>query len=103
MVVGASTAAAVDTVAAGAMCVEGESRERRRGAEWVVRRGQEEERARGTREGGRKRRCHSFGRSDATEVAGFGIGGGGGRSRGFALLFWAFGGWDVADLPLLGY
>ena len=72
MVVGASTAAAVDTAAA-VRCVEGGSGEQRRGAEWMVRRGEKEERARGTRVGGRKRRCHSCGRSEATEAAGFGI------------------------------
>jgi hypothetical protein len=89
VVVGASTAAAV------AMCVQGESGERRRGAEWVARRGQEEESARGTREGGRARRRHSFGRSEATEAAGFGIGEPDRRRRrreepGFGSAFWGF-------------
>lgn len=104
VVVGASTAVAVDTAAAAARCVEGERGERRRGAWRVVRRGQEEERERGTREGGRKRRCHSCGSSEAMEAAGFGIGGvrpaaAGSRGwfRGFGLseigsccLLWAF-------------
>jgi len=61
--------------------VEGESGEQRRGAEWMVRRGEKEERARGTRVGGSNRRCHSCGRSEATEAAGFGIGVSGRRRR----------------------
>jgi hypothetical protein len=93
VVVGASTAAAVDTAAPAARCVEGESGERQRGALWVVRR-EEKERARGTREGGRKWRCHSCGRSQATVAAGFGIGVSGRRRR-EELRFWAFWGWDV--------
>jgi len=39
----------------------------------MVRRGEKEERARGTRVGGSNRRCHSCGRSEETEAAGFGI------------------------------
>jgi hypothetical protein len=93
VVVGASTAAAVDTAAPAARCMEGESGKRQRGALWVVRR-EEKERARGTREGGRKRRCHSCGRSQATVAAGFGIGVSGRRRR-EELRFWAFWGWDV--------
>lgn len=90
--VGASTAAAVDTAARG---VEGERREQRRGVGRVVRSGEKEEMARGRMEAGGKGRCHSCGRREATEAAGLGIlaspGGGGGRSRGSVLRFWAFG------------
>lgn len=100
MVVEASTAVAVDTAAAAAArCLEGERGERRRGVWLAVRSGETEERARGTREGGRNRRCHSCGRSEAMEAAGFGIDVSGRRRRrreeagfGSAVLgFWELG------------